>query len=208
MAVCLPAHTITTNPDSTKTSGSQTVISTTDMWADTNFVLLLSCAGGGRFCLPSPKSCLPFWFRKIWNKSGEEGEHVGCVLQVGEEMSICARLWGGQWRDAAEKKKDAVLVLRKLNGQCEAQHPMTRRLPWQKKFRGPCPWLSLHTAINNQKLLVHTYQKDLSKSQGFAYLFPLPIFIVATVLTCCYIPFCSENVIIFSVSNCLNCQFY
>lgn len=25
-------------------------------------------------------------------KSGEEGEHVGCVLQVGEEMSICARL--------------------------------------------------------------------------------------------------------------------
>lgn len=28
-----------------------------------------------------------------------------------------------------KKKKDAVLVLRKLNGQCEAQHPMTRRLP-------------------------------------------------------------------------------
>lgn len=51
--------------------------------------------GGGKFCRPPGEVqnlAFPSGLGKIWNKSGEEGEHTGCALQVGEEMSICARL--------------------------------------------------------------------------------------------------------------------
>lgn len=66
---------------------------------------LLGCGGGSRFCLPlSEAQNLAFssGLGKIWNKSGEEGEHIGCVLQVGEKMNVS---WALRWSVKGSSRK-------------------------------------------------------------------------------------------------------
>lgn len=92
VAVYLPAQAISTSPDFTKAWGSQTAISTTDTWTDTNFIPLLSCGGGGRFSLPPGEAqnlAFPSGLGKIWNRSGVKRECTGCVLHGGEEIDEC-----------------------------------------------------------------------------------------------------------------------
>lgn len=52
----------------------------------------LLSGGGGMLCLPPGEAqnlAFPSGLGKIWNISGEEGEHIGYVLHVGKVMRMC-----------------------------------------------------------------------------------------------------------------------